>query len=307
MAKAAVPAKRPEEDANNPLAVLGGNTSLEAIGKELEGLDGLGYSDKAEDALIPILSILQDNSGEVKNKHPRRIEGAVAGELIIRSLKQRYEGEKDGILFQPCAFQHVWVEWEGEPGEGRPVKVYPFDDKPNEAREVEDPQDETRKSWLMPNGNRLVDTRYHYGYLIMGDQTLSIVIPMSGSNHSVSRQWTAIMKEIRIPGSGTRAPAWFRCYKLRTLFSQRGQQTWYKYQIDDAGWIGDAAMRAAGRQMFEAVNEMRVAPDIEAEAAEGDGVRSNGLAPDEYVDPETGEVKKRAPGTDPNPRGEAPI
>ena len=316
MAKAApqVPAKRQEEDPNNPLAVFGGNTSLEALGKELEGLTGLGYSEKAEDALIPIVSILQDNSGEVKNKHPRRIEGAMAGELIIRALKQTFEGEKEGILFQPCAFQHVWVEWEGEVGEGRPVMTYPFDDKPPQAREVADPQDETRKSWVMPNNNRLVDTRYHYGYLIMGDRSIAVVIPMSGSNHSISRQWTAVMKEIRIPSTGQKAPSWFRIYKMRSAFSQRGQLTWYKYVIDDAGWVGNADMRAAGRTLYEAVTQMRIKPDLEAEAEETSGGAGNGLAADEYVDNTTGEVRKRGDGgagdpgvTQADPRGQAPI
>ena len=40
---------------------------------ELEGLSGLGYSEKAEDSLVPIISILQDNSG-------------VTGSRIVRAV-----------------------------------------------------------------------------------------------------------------------------------------------------------------------------------------------------------------------------
>lgn len=239
------------------------------LGDELQGLASLGYSQKAEDSLIPIVGILQDNSGEVKKKHDRYLEGAEPGMMIIRSLQKLYSGEDGTFVFQPCGFQHMWVEWNGEPGEGAPVSQYPFDDRPDDAREVDDPQNPDRKIWKMPNGNRLVDTRYHFGHIISdGFDPIPAVIPMAGTNHGISRQWTALMKQFRIPGTGQAAPAWFRAYAITTAFTQRGSQSWYKYAVKDMGWIGDKALRQAGRNMSESVSKMEIRADIESEAVE---------------------------------------
>lgn len=267
-----------EEQKTGALAIVqGGDISVDLAG-ELDGLQGLGYSDRAEDSLIPILSILQDNSGEVKKNHSKRIDGAEPGMLIIRSLQRLFDGEDGNFIFQPCAFQHCWVEWNGEPGEGAPVAQYDFDARPEDAEEVEDPNDPERKFWRRPNGNRLVDTRYHFGHALLGEQVIPIVIPMAGTNHTVSRQWTSVMKEFRIPGSGQRAPAWFRAYAMRTEFQQRGSQSWYKYSVKDLGWVADAELRAAGRKMFESVSEQKVAVDIQGEADAIDPDASSGQA-----------------------------
>lgn len=274
---------RPEPEEQEPpvgrqLALSREASTQLDVGDELEGLTGLGYSERAEDAQIPILSILQDNSGEVKKKHSKYLDGAEPGMMIVRSLGRLYEGEpeKATLIVQPCGFQHVWVEWNGEPGEGAPVAQYPFDDRPGEAFEEEDPQNPDRKIWRMPGGNRLVDTRYHYCNVLSDENVFSIVIPMSGTNHGVSRQWTAQMKQFRVPGTDAKAPAWFRAYKLTTAFIQRDIQSWYKYALQDLGWVTDKALRQLGRELYDGVAAERVVADIEAEANDlGEGAASD--------------------------------
>lgn len=246
------------------------------MAEEMAGIRDLGYSTKTEDSLIPIISILQDNSGEVKKKHSRFLDGAEPGMMIIRSLQRLFNGEVDaadpesgGIIFQPCGFQHVWVEWTGEPGEGgAPVMQYPFDDRPEDAVETDDPNNLDRKVWRMPNGNRLVDTRYHYGNLIGPDGILQTVIPCSGTNHTVSRGWTSLMKEFKVPGTNAPCPSWFRAYRLTTVFQQRGDQSWYKYQVRDMGWINNKDVRDAGRRMNEALGANVISADISTEGDE---------------------------------------
>lgn len=269
------PAEEDKKKGGTAVAVplFGGElTGIEGLGSELDGLKDIGYSTRAEDSLIPILGILQDNSGEVKKKHDRYIEGAEAGMLIIRSLKKIFaaEGPEEGLPFQPAGFQHMWVEWQGDPGEGVPVAQFPFDDRPMDAEEVEDPQNPDRRFWQRPNGNRLVDTRYHYGAAIVGGKLTQLVVPFAGTNHTISRQWTSLMKEFYLP-NGMRAPSWFRAYRLRTQFQQRGSQSWYKYLIDDLGWVVDRAARDAGRKLAESVGEGKLRADIESEAAAGGG------------------------------------
>lgn len=224
---------------------------------EIDSVEDMGYSEKAEDSQVPIVAILQDNSAEVKKNHTKRIEGAEPGFLIIRSLGMVLDPVKDEVYFQPCGFDHLWVQWQGEPGEGVPVGQFPFEDKPAEATERENA--DGNMEWRMPDGTRLVDTRQHYGHLLIGDEgPLPVVIPFGGTNHGVSRQWTAQMKRVMIPNTTKRAKSFMCKYKLDTAFTERGSQSWYKYKVSPAGFIQDVDLLRAGLELLKAVSDRTI-------------------------------------------------
>lgn len=236
---------------------------------EIADAGDLGYSEKSEDSMIPILAILQDNSGEVKARHSKRIDGANAGDLIIRSLQKVIAVQDDGpMIFQPCAFQHMWVEWQGEVGEGVPVGQFPFDEPPADARETVDPENPERKMMVRENGNRLVDTRYHFGFVLSEDGAMPLVIPMAGTNHTVSRQWTATMKQFKMPSTAMKAPAFMRKYAISTKYREKGTQSWYVYDVKDLGWIQDENQLRAGLEMMKSVKDEKVSANV-AEMGEG--------------------------------------
>lgn len=242
---------------------------------EIAGEEGLGYSDKNEDSMVPILGIIQDNSGEAKKRHSRYIEGAEAGDLIIRSLGMVIKmGENDPpLVVQPCGFDHVWVIWEGEPGEGVPKGQVPYEDRPVEAREHE--LDDGRKEWRMPDGSRLIDTRYHYCNILHDDGSIiPIVIPFAGTNHTASRQWTAQMRQFTVPGRpGVKAKSFMRSYSIRTKFKQRGEQSWFMYSITDLGWITDPDVLRDGLNLFRSVNNQDlIAETASAEPEDDDSI-----------------------------------
>lgn len=236
---------------------------------EIAGLESLGYSEKAEDNLVPIMSLLQDQSAEVKRNHPRQMEGALAGNFLIRSLKKliNVAGTEDArpLPVIPCGFQHMWVQWRGEPGEGQVITQYPFDDRPAEAEEKPDPQNEDRTIWYMPNGDRLVDTRYWYCLAHIDGNWGQVVIPMAGTQHTVSRTWNNLQRALRLP-NGAKAPAWFRMYSIGSQFNQRGSQSWYTYDIRDMGWVADRELRDEGRKINESLTAGDIRPDTAAES-----------------------------------------
>ena len=241
--------------------------NLPAFADEMFDDSVLGYSEKADDSLIPILSILQDNSAEVKKRHEKHIEGAEAGMMIVRSVQQTFDGD-EGVLFQPCGFSHTWVEWEGDPGEGHPVAQYDYDSRPEDAAEVDKPDGGTE--WRRDNGNRLVETRNHFGHMLTEEGHMPMVIAMSGSNHTASRQWTTLMKQHRTPG-GKRAAAFMRVYRITTSFSQKGQQTWYKYKIQDQGWVEDEGLLMDGFNFAKSIAANEVKADVASDAEGKDG------------------------------------
>lgn len=238
---------------------------------EIADVGDLGYSEKQEDSMIPILSILQDNSGEVKARHSKRIDGANAGDLIIRSLQKVINTTEDGpIVFQPCGFQHVWVEWEGETGEGIPVGQFKYDDQPDDVREVPDPENPERKMLIRDNGNRLVDTRYHFGFILSEDGAMPLVIPMSGTNHTVSRQWTATMKQFKMPSTAMKAPAFMRKYAISTKYREKGSQSWFLYEVKDLGWLQDENQLRSGLEMLKSLKDDKISADVSG-MGEGSG------------------------------------
>lgn len=241
------------------------------IMEDVAAMTDLGYSEKSDDAMIPILAILQDNSAEVKKKHSKYIEGAEPGDLIIRSLGRviKMGDNLAPLVVQPAGFDHVWVEWQGEPGEGAPVGQFAFEDIPKDAVETDDPQNPDRKMWRRENGNRLVDTRYHYVNILTTDgSAMPAVIPMSGTNHTTSRSWTAQMKQHLMPGRSQKAPSFFRQYGIKTKFRQRGEQSWFNYTVADLGWLTSEPILRAGMALLKGIREGALS--VESEASERD-------------------------------------
>lgn len=218
----------------------------------LDQYAGAGFSDKQEDALTPVLAILQDQSGEIKSGD-RHLDGVKAGDFIIRSRRMVFPGDP-GILVQPFYFDHQYIEWTGEVGDGVPVGRFMFDDPPEDMKEFNDPQNPNKKILRRTTTqNRLVDTRNHYVNLYdeMTGDVYPVVVPMTGSNHGASRGWTDMMKHnVR---NGKALPAFSRLYRLKTTFRKRGNtQSWFGYQIDPSRYV-DPDMFKLGVTAFESV------------------------------------------------------
>ena len=234
---------------------------------QVDGMSDLGYSQKSEDGVMPLVTIIQPLSQELQKKGPRFIEGASEGDIIIRATGQRWKADREdggeGIVFQQCAWRHVYVEWEGEPGDSVPVGTYDYDSRPPGSKMVEG--DDGRKWLEMENGNRLVEVRQHFVHLMTDDGPLACVIPFSGTNHQVSRRLTSMMRAIRLP-NGKRAPAFTRLFELTTVHRSRGSQNWYCYDVKDMGWVKDRELLNLGLEFFRAEQEDRVrAADMEDE------------------------------------------
>lgn len=275
-------AKKQEEEAK-ALVPSSTNQVPADFGDDWVADAGAGFSHEAEDSLVPILGIVQENSGEVKKKGPKYVEGIEPGMLIIRSMGKTFSVEKDetALLFQPCAFMHVWIEWQGEPGDGIPVNRFMFNDPPPDRREVSDPQNAERKMWVRENGNRLVETREHYGHVILPEGAIPVVLPMAGTNHKTSRELTNILKFARLPTpKGPMCPpGWFKQVALTTKYQQRGTQSWYKLAVKDAGFVQDKALRDAGKTLYESVSTGAVTAKMDDLGADADAASGDTEAP----------------------------
>lgn len=236
------------------------------LAKRMEQDAGKGVSTAAEDRIIPLIYILQANSPQVKPRDPKYINGAQAGDIWLRnSAKRELVKGDEGFEFQPCYFMKVWVEW--LPNRGGFVATH--QERPPEARLQDVTKDDGSvvKSWVMPSGNLVVETRQHFGFA----DGQPYVIPFSSSGHTVSRTWMDLMNQFQVPGTSKPAPSFARKYHITTVEKTNAKnQSWSVMKIVDLGWVSDEEYER-GLATYESLSrgeKQAAAPD----ADDDDGV-----------------------------------
>lgn len=201
---------------------------------------GRGVSQDAHDNVIPMGRILQKMSNEIDKKHANYVPGAEVGDIYFKNLSPPIIKGQDGFLFQPCDYKWGYVEWlpRGKGGGGGQgyVAFYTPDQKPKDTSMKPDPMNKDRKIEVRKNGNVLVETRYHSGFIISEDGSeapIPCVLPMSGSGHSVSKNWMGMMNRKIVDGQ--KADSWWCYYRLKTISKTKNDNTWDMFEVTDAG------------------------------------------------------------------------
>lgn len=203
---------------------------------ELAASAGEGVSSLQEDNLIPILSILQGLSPEVKPRDPKYIDGAQAGDFCIKSLHRTWSGES-GFGFQPCYFSKDFIEWIPRDSGGGYVARHTG--MPEIAKEIIDDRNPSKKKWQMPNGNEIIETRYHFGFLVDPDtgERIACVMPLASTGHTFSRGWMAQMNQVRLP-NGNVAPSRACIYNIKSNIRRNVSGEWFTPQAERRpGWV----------------------------------------------------------------------
>jgi len=201
-------------------------------------MQGAGVSTDQADMLIPMLRILQALSPEVEKKGISYLPGAEPGMGLLKNAPNPLIDMDKGILFQPVYANKAVVEWiprqSGGGGGGGFVGTYP--EMPKTATQVPDPNNPKRMLTVnKENGNLLVETRYHGGFIIDEEgkaPPMPAVIPFSSTGHTVAKGWNTLMAQKIFEGQ--RVDSWAVYYRIRTRLKVRGTQSWYIFDITDA-------------------------------------------------------------------------
>lgn len=224
---------------------------------------GKGVSTAQEDNLIPLIYMLQPLSPACNKRDPAYIEGAEPGAIWLRNAANPIVPGEDGILFQPCFFSKDWVEWIPRTSGGGYAGRHAT--KPADAKEVRDPQNPQKIKYVLPNGNELIETRYHAGFVITDAGPLPYVIPMASTAHTCSRQWMGIMNQKQV--AGNKMPSWAGLYRLKTKQKSNAAGTWFTWDILDEGFVQTPEDYERGKTLFNAFSSGEKGYQEEAEAA----------------------------------------
>jgi len=250
MAKPVTTAAKPEtetvrvEAKQNVVALNRSGENLpDFIRDDLKDYAGAGVSDRREDNLVPFLYVAQALSPQANKRDASYIEGLEPGMIFDTSTRQIWNAESpDGgpVLIQ-AHFEPCEVEWglRNTPEKGYKGKHPADTDLLREIREV--PKESGRGVLrLLPNGHQLVTTRIHY--MILADELRPVAISLSSSGLQPSRALNTMLrnKKIRRDGRLVVAPSFATLLRMRTVFRQDGEYSWFVPVFEDLGFITDA-------------------------------------------------------------------
>jgi hypothetical protein len=247
MAKA--PATTHDSDKANVPAIAAGAAPPAFLQDQMKDHLGKGTSQAAEDNLIPLIYILQSNSPQVNRRSPDYIDGAKDGDFWLKGTKVVFDGD-EGMVFQPCYFSKDWVEWIPRKAGGGIVNRYAECPPEAELKEVEsdDEPGKMQKKYIMPNGNEVIETRYHTGFVCLPDgRRMPYVLPLKSTGHTSSKQWMVLMNSKQVAGGV--APSWACLYTLKTKSRSNSSGTWNVLEAEDAGWVQTQAEFEAGAKL----------------------------------------------------------
>ena len=252
MAKTTATANKPEESttAQPPQNVVTLNprtadqlTSF--LQDDLTEYAGAGTSERREDNLVPFLYVAQALTPQVNKRDASYIEGLEAGMIFDTSTRQIWDAERgEGPLLVQAHFEPCEVEWglRNTPEKGYKGRHPADTELLSEVREV--PKESGRGvTRLLNNGHQLVTTRMHY--MVLADELRPVAVSLSSSGLQASRSLNTMLrnKKVRHTVNGRPtlvvAPSFATLLRMRTVFRQDGEYSWFVPVFEDLGFIQD--------------------------------------------------------------------
>lgn len=227
------------EKENNVPAVMA--ESMLADSQNSSGFDNI----TADDVAIPFISILQALSPQCRGE--AKIEGASEGDFHNTVSSEIYKGE---IKLIPCAYKKSYVEWVPRDTGGGFVNEHSSNEILKQCTKNE------RKQDILPNGNQIVTTGYHYCILIKPNGNIErAVISFTSTQLKKSRKWnsTAMALTINVNGKKIRPAMFSHIYTAKSVAEKNEQGEWAGWQIGSPVLITDSDLYATAKSFSEDV------------------------------------------------------
>jgi hypothetical protein len=212
---------------------------LVAFADDMMADAGLGFENvSANDVAIPYLKILQALSPELRGV--TKVAGAEEG-LIINTVTGQLM--KEGRVI-PCAFKKSYVEWTPREAGGGLVKEHTDEKILEKTKKNERGQD------VLPNGNLIVTTAYHYVMVVSDGGFERALLAMSSTQLKKSRRWLGQMMSLQVK-MGDRSftpPPFSHSYHVGTGMETKDTNSWYGWLINDPVMITDKGLYEAAKK-----------------------------------------------------------
>lgn len=201
---------------------------------------------KQEDLGLPFLAIAQSNSPELKKAESKFIPNCGQGD-VFNSLSREvvYVQGEDPLIFVPCAYDCLFVEWKPRATGGGIVKTHRDPAILAETHRNDQGRDELK------GGNLIVKTAYFFGMVIPvdGDPVRSI-IGLSSTQLKKARSWLNIAMGQK--ANGKVLPLFSHSYKLSTVGESNAEGDWFGWKVELNAPVNDTALVTSGADIARA-------------------------------------------------------
>jgi len=256
-----------------------GNAAL-AIPDEVDLPEGAGLEEADASAYaIPFLRLMQKGSPQADPDSDAYIDGTKAGMIYNTVSGEIIDPEKEDIFFIPVYWRRAFVEWKprdagGGSGGGFVKEYSPAE---GEALMRQTTLDDKNRD-ILPNGNQLNDTRYHYVIVVHAGEMLPAVIAMDRTQIKRSKRWCSSMNQ-EVAAKGLRA-TFQLFYKVESEAQSKDGNTWRIWDIKAPQNIADQNQLNAAIEFYKAIKSGAVKEAIDSldddEATAGSGSRATG-------------------------------
>ena len=236
---------------------------LAVLAEDSKAMSGFGTINLARDTAIPYISILQTSSPQVNPSKAEYIESAKAGQLFNTVTQESF----DKLEVIPVFYHLKYVEWKPrEQGGG-------FIDSHNAESGIigQTKRDPMTGKQVLPNGNHIVQTAYHFVLMLSGDGYQNAVISMSSSQLKKSRRWNSLMltQKVEGPSGSFTPPTYAIVYKLSTVSESNDRGSWFGYQVEKANMVEDSSLYNEAKSFSTAASrgDVEAKPVVEGEPA----------------------------------------
>ena len=206
---------------------------LAVIADDAKKMSGFGTLNLARDTAIPYISILQTSSPQVNPSKAEHIESAKAGQLFNTVTQETF----DTLEVIPVFYHLKYVEWKPREQGGGFINSHDADS----GIIGQTKRDPMTNKMILPNGNHIVQTAYHYVLMITDGGYQNAVISMSSSQLKKSRRWNSLMlsQKIKGPSGMFTPPTYAFTYKLSSVSESNDRGSWFGFSIEKGEQVSD--------------------------------------------------------------------
>ena len=193
------------------------------------GMDNISNNDLQ----IPFLQIIQTNSPEVDktstNYENKGIKGASAGDIFNTVSREVLADFGKPLNVIPVNYNKAWVEWVPREEGGGMVKVH------NDADILRETTKNEKYKDVLPNGNIIETTAYHYVLYSHNDNWVQALISMQATQLKHSRAWLSKITSIRMKkedGTSFVPPMFSHSYNLYAVTESNKYGSWFGWKVE---------------------------------------------------------------------------
>lgn len=217
-----------------------------------EGFDNTGK----EDFAIPFINLVQQLSPQKDKDEASFLEGCVEGDIFNSVTGDLY---KEGLTFQPCITEHVFVEWVTRKNGGGFVAIHQMDSEVVAKAKAESTSFGKYKIGTDPDpirNNDLIETYYMYGNIVDGDDFVSqAMVTFTSTKIKVYKSIMTKLRSFQVrvsPEKKVCPPLFAHRLKITSIKQTKGGDKFYNYDIKPANGTLVDSLIAPGQPLLDA-------------------------------------------------------